>query len=363
MKIKAAVVREKSGPFLIEDVELDEPRDNEVLVRIAGTGLCHTDLGSREQKIPCALPVVLGHEGAGIVEKTGSRVTKVQAGDHVVLTFFYCGECIPCKKGRPVKCEMFFPGNFTGKRPDGTSTISRNGAAINAVYFSQSSFASHALANEQNVVKVPKDVPIEILGPLGCGVQTGAGSVLNSFRPDPGESIAVFGTGSVGMSAVLGAAVCGCTTVIAVDVFDERLKLAMELGATHAINSGNTDPVKEIQKIIKGGVDYILESTGIPEVILQSINACHDGGKCGLVGLSAQDAVLNLEIQMLKRHTIFGITEGDSVPDVFIPRMVELYKAGRFPFDKMISFYPLEKINQAAEDSMNGKILKAVLRP
>lgn len=363
MKIKAAVVYELSGPFIIEEVELDDPRDDEVLVRVAGTGLCNTDLGFRNGTLPTAFPVVLGHEGAGVVEKVGKRVTKVQPGDHVVMTFYHCGRCAQCKKGEPVRCELFMPGVFPGKRFDGTPTITKNGEAINAVYFTQSSFASHALANELNVVKVDKSVPLENLGPLGCSIQTGAGAVINSLKAEPGSSIAVFGAGSVGMSAILGAVVSGCTTIIAVDVMDIRLNKARELGATHTVNSAKNDPIEAIHKIKANGLDYSLDCTGIPAVINKAVNSIRDGGTCGLVGLPGKDNIAHLEIHTLLHRTVYGVTEGDSVPDIFIPQLIEFYKAGKFPIDKMMTYYKLEDINQAVEDSRSGKALKAILKP
>jgi aryl-alcohol dehydrogenase len=363
MKIKAAVLYELSGPFIIEELELDDPRDDEVLVRVAGTGLCNTDLAFRDGSLPAEFPVVLGHEGAGVVEKVGKRVAKVQPGDHVVMTFYYCGRCIQCKKGEPVRCELFMPGVFPGKRFDGTPTITKNGEAINAVFFTQSSFASHALANELNVVKVDKDVPLENLGPLGCGIQTGAGGVLNSLKAEPGSSIAVFGTGSVGMSAILAAVLSGCTTIIAVDIMDERLGKARELGATHTVNSAQSDPIEAINKIKPNGLDYSLDCTGIPAVINKAVNSIRDGGTCGLIGLPGEDNVAHLEIHTLLHRTVYGVTEGDSIPDVFIPKLIELYKAGKFPIDKLITYYKLEDINQAVEDSRSGKALKAILKP
>lgn len=363
MKIKAAVVYELSGPFIIEELELDDPRDDEVLVRVAGTGLCNTDLAFRDGALPVEFPVVLGHEGAGVVEKAGKRVTKVQPGDHVVMTFYHCGRCAQCKKGEPVRCELFMPGVFAGKRFDGTPTITKNGETINAVFFNQSSFASHALANELNVVKVDKGVPLENLGPLGCAIQTGAGGVINSLKAEPGSSIAVFGTGSVGMSAILAAVLSGCNTIIAVDVMEDRLNKARELGATHTVNSAQNDPIEAINKIKPNGLDYSLDCTGIPAVINKAVNSVRDGGTCGLIGLPGEDNVAHLEIHTLLHRTVYGVTEGDSVPDVFIPKLIELYKAGKFPIDKMITYYKLEDINQAVEDSRSGKALKAILKP
>jgi aryl-alcohol dehydrogenase len=363
MKIQAAVVREKAGPFIIEQVDLDEPKAGEVLVRMVATGLCHTDLVARAQFLPVPLPAVFGHEGSGIVESVGPGVTKVKAGDHVVMSYLYCGTCPSCKKGIPSWCLNFLPSNFAGVRSDGSTTMKKGGQAIHGSFFGQSSFGAYALASERNVVKVQDDVPLEILGPLGCGIQTGAGGVINSLQARPGSSIAVFGVGSVGLVAVMAAYASGCTTIIAVDVVPARLKVALEMGATHTIDSNTVDPVEEIRKITGGGVEYSLECAGIPKVLRQAVDALTWGGVCGLIGVAPMGAEVSLDMQnILNGRAVKGIVEGDSNPDVFIPQLIELYKRGRLPFDRIMTFYPFEQINQAAEDSENGKTLKAVLR-
>jgi aryl-alcohol dehydrogenase len=364
MKIKAAVVRKKSGPFVFEDIEIDEPREDEVLVRVAGCGLCHTDLVVRDQHLPSPLPGVFGHEGSGIVEKTGASVKKVKPGDHVVMSYVTCGTCGPCASGVPAHCATMFPLNFFGKRPDGSVTMRKGNETIYGSFFGQSSFANYALANEQNVVKVPNDVPIEMLGPLGCGIQTGAGGVINSLKAGPGSSIAIFGTGTVGISAIMAAVVCGCTKIIALDISEERLRTAKEFGATHTINSLKTDPVAEIQKITGGGADYSLECTGIAKVLRQAFDSVLIGGVCGLIGVAPMGTEVNLDMQnILNGRTLMGIVEGDSVSEIFIPKLIELYKQGRFPFDKMIKYYSFDQINLAAEEAEKGMVLKAVLRP
>jgi aryl-alcohol dehydrogenase len=363
MKITAAVVREKSGPFVIEEVELDDPRDDEVLVRMVGCGVCHTDLVAQAGFMPIPLPAVFGHEGSGVVEKAGSRVTKVKPGDHVVMSFRSCGACSSCMRGLPANCLDFFKLNFAGVRVDGSPTMKRAGATINALFFNQSSFASYTLASERNVVKVPNDVPLELLGPMGCGIQTGAGGVMNSLRARAGSSIAVFGAGSVGLSAIMAAVAVGCTTVIAVDINGERLGMAQKLGATHVVDSGQVDPVETIQRVTGGGVQYSLECTGLPKVFRQSVDALAMTGVCGLIGVAPFGVEVSLDMQtILNGRTVRGIVEGDSIPDIFIPQLIELYKLGRFPFDRMIKFYPFDQINQAADDSEKGRTLKAVLR-
>jgi aryl-alcohol dehydrogenase len=332
-------------------------------VAMVATGLCHTDLVARDQYLPVPLPGVFGHEGAGVVEKVGARVTKVAPGDHVALSYFSCGACHSCKKGVPTHCSLFFPGNFSGGRVDGSVTMGKGGEAVHGAFFSQSSFASHSLANERNVVKVRKDVPLEILGPLGCGIQTGAGGVINTLKARPGSSIAVFGVGSVGVSAVMGAMVCGCTTIIGVDINDGRLDAVRGFGATHGVNSAKEDPVAKILEITGGGVDFSLDCVGNPKVLRQAVDSLAWGGVCGLVGAAGAGTEVSLDMQtILNGRTVTGVVEGDSIPDVFIPQLIDLYLQGRFPFDKMITFYPFDQINQAAEDSEKGKALKAILR-
>jgi aryl-alcohol dehydrogenase len=364
MKITAAVVREAGGPFLIEDIQLDEPKADEVLVKIVSSGLCHTDLVARMQYLPIPLPGVFGHEGAGIVEKVGAQVTKVKPGDHVATSFMSCGTCVNCKKGKPGWCSDFRRLNFGGRRPDGTATMKKGNETVYGSFFGQSTFGTYALMGERSVIKVPSDVPLEILSPMGCGIQTGAGGVINTLKAAPGSAIAIFGIGSVGLSAIMAAVASGCTMILGIDIMDERLKLAKEFGATHVINSGKDNAVEEIRKLTGGGIEYTLECTGIPKVFRQAVDALMMGGTCGLIGVAPVGVEVNLEMQhILDGRTIKGCVEGDCIPDIFIPQLIELYKQGRFPFDKLITFYPLDRIDEAVEATEKGKALKAVLKP
>ncbi len=364
MEIKAAVINELSGKFSIEKLELSDPNDDEVLVRIVGVGICHTDLGARAGHLPIpGPPSVFGHEGAGVVEEVGARVTKVKPGDHVVLAWDYCGECAACKIGKVLYCMNFFQHNFNGARPDGTTTLRRGDQDIHGCFFNQSSFANFALANARNVVKMPKDVPLEILGPLGCGVMTGAGAVMNSFNAKPGSSIAIFGVGNVGYSAILGAVVSGYTTIIAVARRAEPLKLAKELGATHTVNSAEVDPVEAIRDITGGGAEFTLECAGSPAVLRQAVDALPRLGVCGLLGVVPPGTEVGLDMDLIMNgRTVKGILGGDDHPDLFIPKLVELYKQGRLPFDRLITTYPFEEINKAVEDMENRKVIKPLLR-
>jgi aryl-alcohol dehydrogenase len=365
-EINAAIVREKSGPFTIERVTLDEPRDDEVLVRIAGVGVCHTDIVVRNQYFPTPLPAVLGHEGSGVVEKVGARVTSVESGDHVILSYASCGKCENCRNGKIGYCPDLYGHNFSGGRPDGSSPCcGANGERLSGYFFAQSSFGEMALANESNVVKIRKDVPIELMGPLGCGIQTGAGAVMNALNPPGGSTIAIFGAGSVGLAAVLAARLVGCEKIIVVDINEKRLELSRDCGATHIVNSANANPVETIQDLTAGeGVQYSLECTGIPEVVRQAVDSLRLTGICGVIGVAPLGTEFSLDMNaILFGRSVRGIIEGDAIPQVFIPRLVDLYFEGRFPFDKLVEIYPFEKINEAIEDSEKGKVLKAVLRP
>jgi len=362
--IKAAVLHAADGPFVIEDCRIEAPRAGEILVRIVAAGVCHTDAVVRHRDIPTPLPLVLGHEGAGVVEAVGAGVRKVTPGDHVVLTVNSCGQCEPCLCGHPSICHSVFPLNFGGSRPDGSHALSLAGQPLNDQFFGQSSFATKAIAQERNVIKVPKSAPLELLGPLGCGVQTGAGAVLTALKVRSGESLAVFGSGAVGLSAVMAARVVGATTIIAVDLVQARLELARELGATHVIDGREGDAATRIRQITGAGVHYALDTTGNMKVIRDAIDALRMGGTCGVVGASAPQAELSLPMTpfMSQSKCVRGIVEGDAVPDVLIPQLVALHQQGRFPFDRLCRFYDFTQINQAVKDSEQGVTVKPILR-
>lgn len=364
-EITVAVTRAKGEPFTIEQASLRAPKGDEVLVKIVATGLCHTDLIVRDQFYPVPLPAVLGHEGAGIVEEVGPAVVNLKPGDPVALSYGSCGHCRNCTTGMPGYCASFFELNFGGTDVDGSTAItSLDGSPRHDHFFAQSSFATYALAKESNAIKLPVDAPLELLGPLGCGIQTGAGAVINTLQVRPGSSFASIGAGAVGLSAVMAARVAGATTIIAIDVVPERLDLALELGATHTVNTREVDLVEAVREISGGGVDAALESTGRADVLTQAIEALGALGTMGIVGAPPLGTKAEFDINnlLLGGRTIRGIVEGDSVPQVFIPQLVELYQQGRFPFDKLVRFYDLADINAADADSSSGRTLKAILR-
>jgi len=364
MQIKAAVAREAGKPLSIENINIDEPRANEILVKMVATGICHTDLSVMAGYLPTPLPAVLGHEGAGIVEKVGNGISKVKPGDPVVITFNACGGCPSCQQNDRAYCYEFFPRNFLANRTDGSSSLSANGDAINSNFFGQSSFATHAICHENNIVKVPSDVPLEMLGPLACGIQTGAGSVMNSMKVYEGSSFVVFGAGSVGLSAVMAAKVQKAAINIAVDIKEERLEMAKELGATHTINSSKEDVLEKIKEITGGGANFSLDTTGIPAVIRVATDCLGIKGICGVLGANPPGTEMTLNAFDFLSHgrRLMGLIEGDAVSDEFIPQLIDLYKQGKFPFDKLISYYEFDQINEAIQDTHSGKAIKPIVK-
>ncbi|MFD3588144.1 NAD(P)-dependent alcohol dehydrogenase [Streptomyces sp. NPDC058683] len=364
---RAAVVRPGTGTFGWEEVRLQDPRPDEVLVRIVAAGICHTDLAVRDEKLHTPLPAVLGHEGAGVVEAVGSDVTRVGAGDKVLLSFSSCGRCGACEHGHPGYCDTFIARNFAGARPDGSTPIHGvDGTPLGGRFFGQSSFAHHAVVDERSVVPVEAadEDELALLAPIGCGIQTGAGAVLNELRPGPGDTVAVFGAGAVGLSAVMAAALTSAARVIAVDIVPSRLDLARELGATDVVNGKEEDVAARLTEITAGrGVTHALESSGVPALLRQATDSLAVRGTVAVVGAPpvATDGTFDVNF-LLNGRVVRGVTEGDSDLLGFVPSLVGLYRAGRLPFDRMIRFYPPDRINDAAADAARGKVVKPVLR-
>ena len=352
-KIRAAVLRRKGAPLEIESLEMEGPREDEVLVRIVASGICHTDIDFCDDWDEAEVPVVLGHEGAGVVEQVGKDVKAVKRGDHAVLSYQSCGKCPPCRSGQPAHCESLYEANFGFQRLDGSNALLRSG--VRGHFFGQSSFATHSLATERNLIKVSKDLDLELFAPLGCGLQTGAGTVTNSLKVSRGESIAIFGTGAVGTAAVMAARIVGASPIIGVDIKPRRLKLALKLGATHAIDNRRQDIVRRIAEITGRGVDYVVETTGNPGMHQRAIDVLNPHG---IVALLTGESGRNLPGG---RKTL-GIIEGDAVPQKFIPKMIEWHRTGQFPFDRLVKFYSFSEINKAIADAKRGETIKPVLR-
>jgi aryl-alcohol dehydrogenase len=280
-------------------------------------------------------------------------VKSVLPGDPVVLSYQSCGRCRPCRSGRPTGCERFWEANFGFQRLDGSNALQRSG--VRGHFFGQSSFATHALATERNLVKVSADISLEILAPLGCGLQTGAGTVMNSLAVPRGTSIAIFGTGAVGMAAVMASRIVGATPIVGVDIVASRLAFALEMGAGHAIDCRREDVASRIAEITGSGVDYVVETTGRPEMHRLAVEVLNPKGTVALLTGESGTALPG------GRRTI-GIREGDAVPQRFIPDLIELYREGEFPFDRLIKFYDFGDINRAMADARRGDTIKPVLR-
>jgi len=364
MQITAAVVPEKLAAFTIDKLELTDPRTDEALVRIVASGMCQTDLHGRDGYYDTPYPAVYGHEGAGIVEAVGQSVTKFAPGDHVVLSFPWCGTCPNCRRDMPFHCMRGRELKMGGTRPDGSTLMSKGGVPVYSAFFQQSSFATHAIANERYMVKVGKDAPLELLGPFACSGQTGAGAVLNSMRPRTGDSFAVFGVGAVGLSGLMAAKIAGCDPIIAVDVHDARLALARALGATHVINHrGRADVVADIRKITGDGVRFSLETSAQPTVFREAVEALMAAGTCVLLGSARSGTEVALEMPFLQfGRVVRGVIQGESHPQEFIPKLVDFLMQGKMPVDRMMTFYPLAEINRAAQESSQGTTIKPVLR-
>jgi aryl-alcohol dehydrogenase len=365
VRITAAVTEARGGPFVLSELELGELRDDELLVEISAAGICHTDLICRDQWIPVPLPAVLGHEGAGVVRAVGPAVSRVTVGERVGLTFDSCGVCPCCLRGKPSYCHHFFEHNFAAVRPaDETSVLSRGDQVVHGHFFGQSSFATASVARERNVIGIESHIPLDVVAPFGCGIQTGAGAVLNTLAVPSGASLAVFGTGAVGIAAVLAAAIAGCSTIIGIDLLPARLELARELGATDVIDARSSDPVAEIMRLSAHGVDYALETTGLPGVLRSAVDCLAPLGTVGVIGAPKLGTEVALDVNTILTggRTVRGVVEGDSVPQLFLPALIRFWEQGRFPVERLITYYDFDAIEQAARDAQDGRTIKPVLR-
>ena len=360
----AAIVEETGGPFVFATVELDDLRPNEILVRIAATGLCHTDLTVQDGHLPFPLPGILGHEGAGIVEKVGSSIAHINPGDHVALSFTSCGSCKNCRNGHPAYCANWLDYNILnhGRRQDGSPTATRSGENVGACFFGQSSFSTHAVVDYRSVVKIDENMPFEMAAALGCGIQTGAGTIFNVLTPPPGSALAVFGAGAVGMAAIMAANLLPLSQLIAVDRVASRLELARELGATHTIDTTYESVPEQLSALVPGGLDFAVDTTAHPDIMQQAISALGTLGTCALVGAAPSGTEIPLAAStFLTGKKIVGVTEGDSEPATIIELLATLHQRGRFPLEKIIHPYPFSKINEAAADARAGNVIKPVL--
>ncbi len=361
--MKAAVLYEVNTPLKIEELTLDEPQANEVLVKIQAVGLCHSDLHFMKGEMPQPLPFVPGHEGAGVVEKVGPGVTTLKPGDHVItMVTFNCGKCHYCYKGQPAWCVENLPIQMMATLPYGGIRLHKGDQAIHHL-FGLACYAEKVVVHERSAVKIRDDAPLEVACLLGCGTSTGISTVLNTAGVKAGESIAIFGCGGVGLSAVMGAKLAGAK-IIAVDVLDSKLKMAKELGADHVINATKDDPQAKIMEILGGGANYAIECIGNVDVMLKAFGSIRARGLFVVTGMAPITAMLNIApFEFFLGKSITGSVQGDIIPQIDIPRYVDLYMEGKLPIDKLITkSYSLDQINKAFEDLQNGKLIRGVIK-
>lgn len=350
---KAAIVEEPGAAFRLDQVDVDPPGPGQVRVEIRACGVCHTDMIMQEGHLPVPFPAVFGHEGAGVVEAVGRGVTNVAPGDTVLLSFHSCGTCAACEDHQPGYCGEFVPRNFLGALGSGEGGVHRNGSQIGSNIFGQSSFATYALAHADNVVKVDPELPLALLAPLGCGIQTGAGTVMETLCLEPGESIAIFGAGAVGLAAVMAAKVMGAASIAVVDLHSSRLELAGELGATEVAS--------DVGRLV-GPYNYIVDTTGAPDLVQRAVGLLATRGTLALVGAYPPVPIeLDLSAVMSMGRRIIGVVEGGIDPQFFIPRLIDHYRAGELPLEKLVRFYPFSAIEEAFEASKSGEVIKPVL--
>ncbi len=364
MQITAALAKAPGAPFTLETVELEAPRADEVLVRIAAVGVCHTDLVARDGAMPFTLPAVLGHEGAGVVERVGDKVVKVAPGDRVAITFRSCGTCERCRTGDPAYCHSMPALNYIGMRPDGTKSLRQGDTPVSSNFFGQSSFATYALTYERNLIPLPDDVPFQIAAPMGCAVQTGVGGVMLALACRKGRSLLITGGGAVGLCAVMGAAIQECAPIIVVDPLASRRALATSLGATDVIDPADTpDLAAAVRALAPFGTDYALDTTGRPEVLASIMSALAPKGVLAVVGIPPAGTPMpgDLGAVLTFGQTVRGVIEGDSDPDVFIPQLISLWRAGRLPLERLVRAYPFADINAAIDAQHRGECVKVVL--
>ncbi len=365
MKTRAGVIYAPGEPIRVEEIELDPPKDNEVQVRIVAAGICHSDYHIIAGELPAYLPMALGHEGAGIVEEVGSRVTSIKPGDHVVLSFIPgCGKCRYCTAGHPGLCNQG-AGTLAGPQLDGTFRMHRDGTDIGQMCL-VSTFADRTVVPETSVVLIPDYYPLNRAVLVSCGVPTGVGAVIHRARVEAGSTVMVIGCGGIGTNIVQGAALAGARMIIAVDIHDFKLEKAKEFGATHTVNATREDPVQMAFELTWGeGVDYAFEAIATPETIGQAYNATGKNGTVVVVGLAPITAdslpisPLNLA---LYQKTLMGTLFGDSQPRNDIPNLLKMYGAGKLKLDELVTrTYTLDQVNDAYADMLSGKNIRGVI--
>jgi aryl-alcohol dehydrogenase len=362
VRISAAIAQTPGAPLEVSDLELDDPRDDEILVRILAVGICHTDISAARGRLPVQMPIVLGHEGAGVVERVGARVTRVAPGDRVLLTPDFCGVCRHCRTGATTYCERTSSLIFGGTRPDGSTKARRHATPVRAGFFGQSSFAEYVLVTSRNILKFESTAPIEYLAALTCGVSTGAGSVLHTLRPAPNQSLAVFGVGTVGLAAIMAARMIGVRDIIAVDQHPARLALARDAGASSTVVVDEAlDTLDALHALAPNGIDRSFDTTGVPSVIRTAVRALGVQGVCGFVAGTGASVELDLGEMLVRGAQLRGIMGGDATGLVFLADLVAAFDAGFFPIEPLVRTYRLHQINEAFADMSSGRTVKPVI--
>ena len=362
MKITAAVSRATTEPPQLEELELGAPRADEVLVRVMAAGVCHTDVRAHAGGgLPVPRPVVLGHEGAGIILQVGSAVQHLQPGDHVVLSGSSCGGCPSCRANLPSYCDEVLPRSFGGQRIDGSSALSAQGERIHGHFFGQSSFATCCLADARGAVRIDEDILLQVAAPLGCGVITGAGTVLHVFGLRPGASLVVIGAGSVGLSAVMAARLSGASQIITVDPLPQRRALSLELGATATLDAAGDDIVARVRELLPRGADFALNTTAVPAAYETSLQVLGTRGVAGFVTSPAEPFTTRLQTLQYGGRSLRGIIGGDAAPQLTIPLLLDHWRQGRFPMDRLITPFHFSDIAQAFAAAKAGQVVKPVL--
>ena len=359
MEILAAVSRGATPAPSLEKLTLEEPRAGEMRVRIVTAGICHTDLHEHPGR-HAPHPIVLGHEGSGVIEALGEGVRGFEVGDHVLLSGSSCGTCPQCLAGRPTYCDLAMPLSFGGQRLDHSTALCCGGDSIHSHFFGQSSFATYSIVPERTAVKVDKDLPLHLLAPLGCGVITGAGAVIEALKVRAGQTIAIFGVGGVGLSAVMAARLVGAKRIVAVDLNEDRLALAKELGATDTLVSGE-DVAARIKAAVGRGVDFSFNTTTVPAVHTAALECLTMNGTAGFVAAPRGEWSPAMFAMLAGGRQLRGILGGDANPRTFLPMLIDYWRQGRFPFDRMIRTYPFAEIAQAFHDCESGATIKPVL--
>ena len=358
--VRAAVLRECPGWLEITDVEVDTPERREVLVRTAAAGLCHSDLHFMEGKYPAVTPVVMGHESAGVVEAVGSDVTYVQPGDHVVTCLSaFCGECEFCLTGRPQLCQA---PELRRRLPEQKPRLSTSGTAVGQLA-GLASFAELLLVHERAVVKVTPDIPLDRAALIGCGVTTGLGAVFNTARVAPGATVAVIGCGGIGLNCVQGARLAGASRIIAVDVVDAKLEMALDFGATDVVDASTADPVATVVEMTSGGVEYAFEAIGLATTAEQAFNMLRRGGTATVIGMIPPDQVVRLPgAALLDEKRIQGSSMGSNRFRLDVGRYVDLYLQGRLKLDELVSArIRLEEVNDGFKALQRGEVARSVV--